>query len=271
MSQLLVIVLGLVVGVGGSRVLRGSSGRPKAASVARSAAGAVGGRRDLDLPHLQRSVLSEMMASVDRHASPPQVAAQFLVRLHPDDYDTVDQAPGFFKQGLEEAMANAGRDHGWSVPARLRIELVADPERHPGAPGVTTVDTRATVAGAAAPEPAPPAILRGPAAARPADPRPAATARLERADGPPERLRSPGTTIGRGSDQDIRVADNRASRHHATIAHTSGRFTLTDDGSSNGTRLNGQPLAAHTTVVLADGDTIGIGPVTFTFRDGSPA
>ena len=260
--QLLAVLVGVVAGFGGARVLRRPSRTAGAASVGRSVGSAVGTRRDLDLPRLQRSVLSEMMRHVVTRGGVTVVPAAYTVRLHPDDHETVQQAPGFFVQGLEQALAAAGRDHGWPVPTRLRIDLQADPSRKPGAPAVDAPEP------AAAPIPppvaAPPAVVvAAPAAVGP---------RLERSDGePPHPLVADTTTLGRGSDRSVRIHDNRASRQHATIARTGGAFTLTDDGSSNGTRLNEAPLPAHVPTVLADGDRIGIGPVVFVFRVGTPS
>ena len=156
--------------------------RPGAASVGRSVGGAVGTRRELDLPHLQRSVLSEMLRHVRPERGRAAVPPEFRVRLHPDDKATVDQAPGFFRQGLEEALAKAGREHGWDVPARVRIELEADPARRRGVPGGGRPRPRRARAGrrpAPAPAPAPP----GAGGDRPA--------RAERRARPRARRRSP--------------------------------------------------------------------------------
>ena len=257
MLTLVAVLVGLLAGFGGARILRRPAATASAASVGRSVGGAVGTRRELDLPHLQRSVLSEML----RHVRPERgraaaVPSEYRVRLHPDDKATVDQAPGFFRQGLEEALAKAGREHGWDVPERVRIDLEADPSRRRGAPAV---DARAPLA--AAPEPAP-----APAPAPPPAPvASAAGARLVRADGPDHPLADP-TTIGRGPDRDIQVDDNRVSRRHAVVRRDGDRWTITDEGSSNGTRRNGSRIAPTAPVPLSDGDEIGIGPVTFTFR-----
>jgi hypothetical protein len=247
---LVAVLVGVLAGFAGARVLRRPASTAGAASMARSVGGAIGSRRELDLPQLQRSALSEMLRHVRPERGETAVPSQFRIRLHPDDKATVDQAPGFFRQGLEQALAKAGAEHGWKVPSRVRIEIEADPGRRPGAPAV---DARG-----ATPAPAP-------AAAVPAAPR----ARLERSDGPDHVLGAV-TTVGRGPDQEIVVDDSRVSRRHAVIRFDGGHWTVTDEGSSNGTRRNGTRLTATTPVRLADGDEIGVGPVTFTFRAGAP-
>jgi hypothetical protein len=226
--------------------------------------GAVGSRRELDLPHLQRSVLSEMLRHVRPERGRAAVPPEYRVRLHPADKATVDQAPGFFRQGLEEALAKAGQDHGWDVPARVRIEIEADPARRPGVPAVDARLAAPVGSAAAGPPraPAPPGPVPAPA------PAPEVTARLVRSDGPDHVLGSV-TTIGRGPDRDIPVDDTRVSRHHAVIRRDGDRWTLTDEGSSNGTRRNGTQLTPTSPIRLSDGDEIGVGPVTFTFRSGA--
>jgi hypothetical protein len=256
------ILVGVLAGFAGARVMRrpASSRRAQglgadAASVARSVGGAIGSRRDLDLPHLQRSTLSEMLRHVRPERGAAAVPAEFRVRLHPDDKATVDQAPGFFRQGLEQALAKAGTEHGWTVPAKLRIDIEADPSRHRGTPAVDARDAASEAPPAAAPAPAPAAP---PAAA-------VSRARLERSDGA-DHVLGELTTIGRSPESDLQVDDNRVSRRHAVVRRDGERWTLTDEGSSNGTRRNGQRITPTTPIRLGDGDEIGVGPVTFVFR-----
>lgn len=261
MPELLAIVAGLLIGFVGARVFRRPAGAARAASMARSVGGAVGTRRDLDLARLQRSVFSEMMRHLVSRDGVTSVPTWYRVLLHPDDHATAAQAPGFFTQGLADAMAAAGREHGWNVPAGLQIELTADPVRRRGVPAVEahtpSVATRPSQPSSAGTTQAP---------------RPARPARLERR-GVREatQLKGPSATIGRGTDRTIRVDDSRASRHHAVLRRAGASWTLTDEGSSNGTRLGGQLIEAGKAKVLRDGDEIGVGPVTFVFRSEVPA
>lgn len=52
--------------------------------------------------------------------------------------------------------------------------------------------------------------------------------------------------------------DNGVSRLHATI-HIEPQVTVTDLGSINGTRINGNKTQPHTPAVLHDGDTLALG------------
>jgi FHA domain-containing protein len=55
-------------------------------------------------------------------------------------------------------------------------------------------------------------------------------------------IRAPITTIGRGLDNDLVLESTDVSRHHARIEFNAGQWQLLDLGSTNGTRVNGQPV-----------------------------
>jgi hypothetical protein len=76
-------------------------------------------------------------------------------------------------------------------------------------------------------------------------------------------LSSDSVTIGRLAECDVVVADKGASRKHAQLKQRNGTWTITDLGSTNGTRLNGQTIQSRE---LSDGDKITIGTTMLEFR-----
>jgi FhaA, N-terminal domain/FHA domain len=70
-------------------------------------------------------------------------------------------------------------------------------------------------------------------------------------------------TIGRQSACDVVVPDTGASRRHAQVRTLDGVSTLTDLGSTNGTKVNGRDVQSAT---LQDGDTITIGTTQIEYR-----
>ena len=305
MIQILAIVVGLALGFWLSRTLRKPTSTAGAASVARSAVGSVGGRRNLSVPSLQRSVLSEMYRYVGRGPGGRNVVPDdFLVHLHPADEARVQEAPGFFRRGLIDTLTEEGRKRGWTVPTHVRIETVADPSRAQGVPAVSL--------GGQVPQPMPPAPMPQPEPAFPPaafppppppvvppppfpdvpsfpdpdltqvagggedatvaagfDAAPPAPAVLERSDdGQTESLTADRVMIGRSSTADIRVDDSRVSRSHLCLERSGQRWTATDQGSSNGSWANGAQMSSGMPRLLRDGDELTIGPVTFTFRSG---
>ncbi len=63
--------------------------------------------------------------------------------------------------------------------------------------------------------------------------------------------------LGRGSENRIRLKDAKASRRHALIRFTDGRWWIEDAGSTNGTRVNGVKIGGST--ALEEGDVIEVG------------
>lgn len=82
-------------------------------------------------------------------------------------------------------------------------------------------------------------------------------------------LASAGTTIGRQDGNTIVLDDGRLSRQHARIDLGPGGLTLTDLGSANGTRINGQRVSG--TQPLRTGDQLQLGETTIVIEDGTTA
>lgn len=72
-------------------------------------------------------------------------------------------------------------------------------------------------------------------------------------------------TIGRGTDCEVRLDDNLASRQHAALQSAAGGriYSLHDLGSTNGTFVNGQLV--EDPYALQDGDKIRVGRHVFKF------
>src|SRR5438105_15376756 len=70
-------------------------------------------------------------------------------------------------------------------------------------------------------------------------------------------------TVGRGGENDVVLNDAGVSRTHARIQRQGAGWMLLDNGSANGTELNGQVIERPSQ--LRGGDRIGVGPVTFEF------
>ncbi len=77
-------------------------------------------------------------------------------------------------------------------------------------------------------------------------------------------LRAGPNTVGR-ENSDILLMDGTVSRRHATVTVSDGQVTVTDLGSTNGTQVNGNGLAADQPVTLSLGDTVRFGNASLTF------
>lgn len=84
--------------------------------------------------------------------------------------------------------------------------------------------------------------------------------------------------IGRKQTDDLKIPlidmtsvsglEKGVSRRHAKIVHIKGKLNIVDNGSANGTYLNGQKLIAEQPRIIRDGDEIRLGHllVRVTFR-----
>ena len=73
------------------------------------------------------------------------------------------------------------------------------------------------------------------------------------------------STVGRETTCDIVLsADTTISRTHARLVNEGGNFVVYDNGSSNGTFVNGMRLTSP--VVLAPGDIVQFGGSKFRFE-----
>jgi len=75
-------------------------------------------------------------------------------------------------------------------------------------------------------------------------------------------------TVGRSSQCDVALRDNRTSRHHADIRWSGRHWQVVDRGSTNGTYVNG--LQVHKAYDLRLGDRITVGDTTMVIRDSQP-
>jgi hypothetical protein len=212
---------------------------------------------------IERAMEAERLAASDRTLVPNR----FVVHLHPDDLAGFDDMEQTLAAELADAALLFARAHHYTLVDRPRVDLLAD---------VTVlradirVDARFAdpIAGRSHPDVADDAreerghhdpvhtmIYTVPVSTAP-------TARLrvhEPRGGVREVSIGAGLTIGRATDNDLVLHDERVSRHHGRIAGRRGTLLYSDLGSTNGTEVNGERVSS---VVLGPGDQIRIGAST---------
>ena len=76
-------------------------------------------------------------------------------------------------------------------------------------------------------------------------------------------------TIGRSDSADITIAEGTVSGRHCTLTRMeNGSYAVHDEGSTNGTRVNGRKLEDET-LPLENGDLLQIGSVEMMFENAS--
>jgi len=73
-------------------------------------------------------------------------------------------------------------------------------------------------------------------------------------------------SIGRSRESDIFLEDLAVSRLHASVVNLgNGQYALKDEGSANGTKVNGQLVNKFQTFPLQEGDRIQLGQTVLVF------
>jgi pSer/pThr/pTyr-binding forkhead associated (FHA) protein len=111
------------------------------------------------------------------------------------------------------------------------------------------------------------ALVDHPATSAPAEPLVLATLELvPRGSEPATRfeLTRPLTQLGRAHHNDVRLADGSVSGSHATLLVRGGAWHLLDLGSTNGSRVDGQPVDRE--LPLPDACTVQLGDVELRFQ-----
>lgn len=207
---------------------------------------------------------SERLAASDRTLAPNR----FVVHLHPTDLAGFDDMEQTLAAELADAALLFARAHHYTLVDRPRVDLLADStvER-----ADIRVDARFAdpIAGRTPrvvgddrhddherrPDPSSTAVFTVPVSSGPS-----AWLRVhEPRGGVREVAIGAGITIGRATDNDLVLRDERVSRHHGRIAGRRGTLLYSDLGSTNGSEVNG---ARVTEVVLGPGDLIRIGAST---------
>jgi hypothetical protein len=79
-------------------------------------------------------------------------------------------------------------------------------------------------------------------------------------------VRKDSLSIGRSRESDIFLEDLAVSRLHASIINMgNGNYALRDEGSANGTKVNGQPVNKYQPYPLQEGDKIQLGQTVLVF------
>jgi pSer/pThr/pTyr-binding forkhead associated (FHA) protein len=85
----------------------------------------------------------------------------------------------------------------------------------------------------------------------------------------PVSFDAPRVAIGRGASCDLRIPDASVSSRHASIRAHGAQWVVVDEGSTNGTKLNGEKLASQSPRPLKTGDVLTFGRIDVTLKIGA--
>jgi hypothetical protein len=161
----------------------------------------------------------------------------FTVVMSPEDFERFAS----FRDALARELADAAREHArdekYHFVGPVVVELAEDEQRRQGDLRVDAAIEQGEGGWAAA---------------------------LVLADGSRVALGDEDATIGRLPDCVVALSDPQVSRHHAQLRRSPEGYRVIDLGSTNGTTVNGSPVADH---LLRDGDAIGVGNTQIRFEE----
>ena len=192
---------------------------------------------------IAKRIMREMEAGRSVGVSEVWAPNRFELSLSPEDAARYEQAEDAIAGELRRVIRESAAEHGWGLVGPPEVEFVVDSSMKKG--------DLACVA----------SLVEGEGGAAGGD----HASVVVREDGAERTvaLSSDTITVGRSADCDVVLKDKGASRKHAQLKLREGTWTLTDLGSTNGTRLNGLTVQSRE---LADGDLITIGTTVIEFR-----
>lgn len=205
-------------------------------------------RSGLQPVELAKRIQREMDAERTVGMSEIWAPNHFVFSLSPVDASRFKQAEAALLTELQEVVRATAAERGWGLVGPPEVELAVDGRLKKG--------SFRSVA----------SLVEGEEKVEPASARAAQFVIHEDGEARTVTLAKDVITIGRLAECDVVVGDKGASRRHAQIRRKDDTYTVTDLGSTNGTRLNGQTIQTRE---LADGDRITIGATTLEFRQGS--
>jgi len=225
----------------------------------------------LQLQHrIERAMEADRRVTLERTVVPNR----FVVHLHPADLAGFGDLTESVAVELADGALTFARSHHFALADRPRVELRPDARVQRADIRVEAYFADATAEGPAHGDPArgvaQTEMASGQATRRPPDPTetrlftipqrstPRANVVVTDPDGRTRRVTigGGGLTIGRAEDNDLVARDSRVSRHHGRIAGRRGTLVYLDLGSTNGSRVNGEPVSE---VVLGVGDRLEVG------------
>lgn len=207
---------------------------------------------------LERAMDAQQLATPEG----PVVPNDYLVRLHPEDFVQFADFADSLSLQLEEWLLDVAEERDYGFVDQVRVRLIGDPS----VPR-RQVHVEAQIAPLPYDEFASRQVWQRTEVYRVLhDTGNVPRAFLRVLEGPLAGqtflIRKKVTTIGRALDNDIVLEVLDVSRRHARIEFVEGRFEVVDQGSTNGTLVNGRAVER---APLSNGDRLTLGTVALEF------
>ncbi len=205
-----------------------------------------------------RALLHQLDAQFDGLHSNGAVTPKYVITLHPDD--ALELNP--FKRALLDELCQAVIHHAsiesYTLSSAVEIKLETDPSTKRGTCTIVSSSDQASIS-------TPPVDRPKPNIESAKSNALANEAIIVLDNGERIPLIGELATVGRQSDCQIIIDDNNVSRIHAEIRRTTEGWVVTDRGSTNGSKVNGEKIVGGR--LLVNGDTIAFGSAFVQFEN----
>lgn len=207
---------------------------------------------------LERAMMDARVTTADATLVPND----YQVAMHPQDMlQFIDYINGLNRQ-MEGWLTQVAAERGFTLIDRVRVQINGD-----GKVSRRTIAVRAAISDRPDIVPAEQALQQHTEIYRVVERETGTVPQRLRILSGPRRgedviIRNQVTTVGRSFDNDITLEGGDVSRHHARLERSGTNLHVIDLGSTNGTRVNGQPIRSH---LVQPGDAITFGGVETQF------
>ncbi len=223
-------------------------------------------RQEIQPAEIERQLERAMLDNRRRASGANIMPNAYLVELSPEDYETIEPYQASLVRRLESWLTEKADTHNGTLLDRIQVEIDESDRARRRRPiihaAITDIGASVQPASRGVPH-TPPAERTQTYQVVGAD---AGTCSLRvltgRQAGASFTIPAGACTLGRAPDSDICIEANDVSRHHLRIERQGARVQVTDLGSTNGTRVNGEPTQ-HAT--LRNGDEIVVGAQALRF------
>lgn len=205
-----------------------------------------------------RALLHHLDTQFNGLGSNGALASKYIITLHPDDALELNPFKTALLDELRQAVIHHASIEGYALSAEVEIKLETDKSVKRG---TCTVVSNSDLT----PMSTPPIDRPKPSIEATKSNTLANEAIIVLGNGERIPLIGELAIVGRQSDCQIIIDDNNVSRMHAEIRRTADGWVLTDRGSTNGSKVNGEKIVGGR--LLVNGDTIAFGSAVVQFEN----
>ena len=205
-----------------------------------------------------RALLQQLDTQFDALGSDGVLAPSYVITLNPHDATGLDRHKTALLDELRQAVTHHASIEGYrlSTEVEIRLDTAESVKRGTCQVAPSSLPHQDSTQ----PHPRPTPISEPPTQATGAK-----TATIVLGNGERVPLLGDLAIVGRQSDCQVVIDDNNVSRQHAEIRRTPDGWVITDRGSTNGSKVNGEKLVDAR--LLVNGDTIAFGSALVHFEN----